>query len=154
MTTSHSNNLNVGMRCIKYMLFTINFMFVVSIVTFGGCRLWNWNCWCRENRNLYFSMIPIIQTKDLMVICNEMYIFDSFIRPPSIWNTFGNKLVNSHSVIRLGLCDRHKAHSTAVELGQQNMCIKPALIRAFNTRHILFYWNPSHYCSTVDETWK
>lgn len=30
MATSHSNNLNVGMKCIKYMLFTINFMFVVS----------------------------------------------------------------------------------------------------------------------------
>lgn len=30
MATTHSNNLNVGMRCIKYMLFTINFMFVVS----------------------------------------------------------------------------------------------------------------------------
>lgn len=28
--SNHSNNLNVGMKCIKYMLFVINFMFVVS----------------------------------------------------------------------------------------------------------------------------
>uniref|UniRef100_A0A1L8DJK5 Tetraspanin n=2 Tax=Nyssomyia neivai TaxID=330878 RepID=A0A1L8DJK5_9DIPT len=30
--TANSNNLNVGMRCIKYMLFVINFMFVLTSV--------------------------------------------------------------------------------------------------------------------------
>lgn len=36
--TANSNNLNVGMRCIKYMLFVINFMFVVSTrMVFPSC---------------------------------------------------------------------------------------------------------------------